>query len=96
MTERTPEEKHAFLLSATPWKIVEEYPREYTIQMRWGAYMWHTSAVRRSDLEVKMYDLACESREYEGAISDTVGDLRRSVNAHGTTAHTTPVPAVTA
>lgn len=67
-TERTKEEKKAFLETASPWKIVEEYPREYTLQMRWIASMWHTTAEKRTPLEMQMYDIACGVLAFEEQI----------------------------
>ena len=61
----TTDEKELFIATAEPFQIVAMFPREYTLQMRMGPSMWHTSAVRMTALEITAYDLACGVREFE-------------------------------
>lgn len=64
----TPEEKSIFLCNAEPYQIVEEYPREYTLQMRVVGSRWYLSASRMTKLEIMAYDMACELKALNEAI----------------------------
>jgi len=64
----TLEEKKVFIANADPYLVVQEFPFEYTLNMRMGASMWHLSAVLMTELEIKMYTLACEAREFNNEI----------------------------
>ena len=58
-----PPTKQQFIMTAEPYLVAQQLPREFTLQMRLGAFKWHLSAVRMSELEIKMYDLAQKVRE---------------------------------
>ena len=57
--------KEQFLATASPTEIQARHPFEYTLQWRMGASKWHLSAVKMTELEIKMFKLASAVREFE-------------------------------
>jgi len=63
--EMSDEEKMHFVKTADPYKVVEQFPYEYTINIRLGPTKWHTTAALMSEMEQLLYMAAAELREVE-------------------------------
>ena len=73
----TEDEKKEFIATAEPFQIQEMFPFEYTLQMRMGPSKWHLSAVKMTELEAKMYQHACDVRQFEDSMKE-IGQAFRS------------------
>lgn len=49
--------KRQFILTAEPFMLVQQLPREFTLRMQLSFDKWITSAVRMNEFDVRMYDI---------------------------------------
>lgn len=63
--EMSDNEKMQFVKTADPYKVVELFPFEYTINIRLGPTKWHTTAALMSEIEQQVYRASAELRYLE-------------------------------